>query len=412
MFQSPVYAQLLDYLERNQPFYMDLLQQMVSVNSFTANPDGVNDLGNLVAAAFAGLDFETERVQSVNPAFGKHIVLTRQGRSNRKIGLVSHLDTVFPPDEEARNNFTWRREGDRIYGPGTIDIKGGTVLIFMVLTALRKVVPEIFNDITWLVLLNASEEALGTDFGELCTQRLAADTLAALVFEGGRQEKGTFSIVTARKGMALFKVAVEGRASHAGSSHERGANAIVQMADIIRRIADLTDYEHDLTFNAGTVSGGTVVNRVPHYAEAEVEMRAFLPAVFDEGVAAMQALNGQATVRSADDGYPCRVMVEIVRQTPAWPGNPASDRLLAVWQQAAKSLGLRVVAEERGGLSDGNLLWQHFPTIDGLGPAGANAHCSEQSIDGSKEQEYALASSFVPRALLNAVAILKLVEQS
>ncbi|HMQ56322.1 MAG TPA: hypothetical protein PKD98_29850, partial [Anaerolineae bacterium] len=83
---------------------------------------------------------------------------------------------------------------------------------------------------------------------------------------------------------------------------------------------------------------------------------------------------------------------------------------LAVWQEAAESLGLRVEPERRGGLSDGNHIWRQIPTLDGLGPAGGNAHCSERSADGSKDQEYVLVSSFVPKALLNIVAILRLIK--
>ena len=67
------------------------------------------------------------------------------------------------------------------------------------------------------------------------------------------------------------------------------------------------------------------------------------------------------------------------------------------------------IEEARGGLSDGNWTWQRFPTLDGLGPTGANPHCSERSPDGSKDQEYVLVPSFVPKALLNTTAILKLV---
>jgi glutamate carboxypeptidase len=66
--------------------------------------------------------------------------------------------------------------------------------------------------------------------------------------------------------------------------------------------------------------------------------------------------------------------------------------------------------EERGGLSDGNLIWDNVPTLDGLGPWGDNDHCSERSADGSKLPEYVEVSSFVPKAALNTVAILKLLE--
>ena len=80
-----------------------------------------------------------------------------------------------------------------------------------------------------------------------------------------------------------------------------------------------------------------------------------------------------------------------------------------VWAAAAAELGLKTTAaQSRGGLSDGNWLWDLLPTIDGLGPEGDNAHSSERSDDGSKDQEYVLASSFVPKALLNIAAIVRL----
>jgi glutamate carboxypeptidase len=64
--------------------------------------------------------------------------------------------------------------------------------------------------------------------------------------------------------------------------------------------------------------------------------------------------------------------------------------------------------QERGGLSDGNLIWDAVPTLDGLGPWGDNDHCSERSLDGTKLPEYVEISSFVPKALLNTLAILNL----
>lgn len=402
-------ARLQNYLNGQLPFYLDLLHQMVSINSFTANAAGVNKLGGLTAGAFAGLGFTAEKIPSKAPAFGRHLVLTRPGKSGRKIGLVSHLDTVFPPDEELRHNFVWRPEGNRIYGPGVIDIKGGTVMIYMVLAALKAVLPQVFDDITWVVLMNAAEETVAPDFTDLCLERLAgADTLACLIFETGRIQQGQGWVVVARKGMALYRIKVEGRSAHAGSFHPKGASAVSQMAQTIRQIEALTDYTRDLTFNIGTVAGGTVINRVPHMAVASGEMRAFSQAVYKEGLDKLLSLAGQGQVCSPEDGFPCRINIDVYHQMPPWPRNPATDHLLALWQRAGKWLGLTIGPEERGGLSDGNLIWPHVPSIDGLGPSGRNAHCSEQSADGTKEQEYVEPASFVPKALLNLLAILQL----
>src|SRR5439155_26724447 len=101
---------LKSYLDQQLPAALEILRQMVGINSFTSNPEGVARLARFTAECFAPLGFTAEHVPSTNPEFGAHLVMTRCGKSSRNIALVSHLDTVFPPEEEARNNFRWYPE--------------------------------------------------------------------------------------------------------------------------------------------------------------------------------------------------------------------------------------------------------------------------------------------------------------
>src|SRR5437773_546661 len=139
------------------PEALQMLEQMVGINSYTTNREGVDRLGNFTADCFAPLGFGAEFVPCTNINFGDHVVLTRHGRSGRSIAMISHLDTVFPPEEEARNNFHWQAESDRIYGPGTHDIKGGTVMEWQMLQALQVLAPAAFQDTTWKLFWNSSE---------------------------------------------------------------------------------------------------------------------------------------------------------------------------------------------------------------------------------------------------------------
>jgi glutamate carboxypeptidase len=407
---------LNEYLQKRLPVYIDLLRQMVEINSFTTNSIGVNQLGKLTLKAFDSLGFKPEFIQSINPNFGKHLFLYHSALAPRtsantnvgnSIALVSHLDTVFSSDEEMKNQFFFRQSGDKIYGPGTVDIKGGTVMIFMVLDAMTNFYPREFEQLNWIICLDASEETASEDFGMLCKDRLLPDCMACLIFEGGTPDQAGYPLVTSRKGRAEFLVSVEGRGAHAGNFHKQGVNAIVQLSDTIKKIASYTDYAQHITFNVGVVNGGTVVNRVPHHAEAQVEMRAFSPQIFETGLQKMLSLDGSLGITS-QNGFPCQVYVKCVSRNAPWPRNSKTDWLFEIWSNAAEAIGARVLPEERGGLSDGNLLWDSIPVLDGLGPSGANAHCSEYSSDSSKDQEYALLSSFIPKALLNITAIASL----
>ncbi|MCS7246934.1 MAG: M20/M25/M40 family metallo-hydrolase [Anaerolineales bacterium] len=407
---------LQTYLEGRLPHYLDILGQMVTINSFTTNVNGVNELGKLTAEIFAPYGFRAEFVSSAR-GYGNHLFLHRQaqplkpGFRKTTLALISHLDTVYSPEEQERNQFYWRIEGERAYGPGCVDIKGGTVMILMILDALQKGFTEDFEQTEWIVALNASEEVLSEDFGRLCLQRFPESTQACLVFEAGNIQDRTFKLVVARKGRAYFHVNVEGRSAHSGNHHQGGANAIVQLAYTIQRLASLTDYERQLTVNVGVVRGGTVVNRVPHFAQAEAELRAFSPSVFDEAVLRVLALEKERQVVS-QDGFECRVNIHLIERTDPWPENEATQRLFRLWRDVGARLNMIVSDEKRGGLSDGNHFWSHFPTLDGLGPSGNNAHCSERDLTSGKDQEYVMIPSFVPKALLNTLAISKLIREA
>lgn len=403
---------LLAFLQKEMPKALDLLRKMVEINSFTYNRKGVDLLGRFTAECFAPLGFEAEFVPSENPEWGAHLVLTRRGSSARSLALVSHLDTVFPPEEEQRNGFRWQVEGDYIFGPGTQDIKGGTVMMWLVLRALQFYSPRIFDALTWKLFWNSSEECFSPDFATVCRSRLDKSALAALVFEAEGRAEAKGLVVVGRKGRGTWRVTVSGRGAHAGGKHRQGANAAVQLGLVLSRIASLTDYAHDLTFNVGRISGGAGLNRVPHEAIAEGEFRAFTPEIYAQAKAGLLALAGPGTVCSPQDNFRCRVQIEVLSECRPWPRNANTDSLFSLWKETADSLEVPLGSEERGGLSDGNLLWDWVPTLDGLGPWGDNDHCSERTPDGSKLPEFVQISSFVPKATLNTLALIALVKRS
>ena len=381
---------------------------MVGINSFSTNRDGVRELARFTVGCFAPLGFAAKFVPSRSPEFSDHLVLTRPGRTPKSLALISHLDTVFPPEEEARNNFKWSVEDNRIYGPGTNDIKGGSVMMWLVVSALRAQAPELFEAVTWKLIWNSSEECFSPDFGDVCRAEFNADTLAALIFESEGRLGQEHLMVVARKGRATWRATVNGRGAHAGSNHPQGANAIVQLGRVVDRIAALTDYSRELTVTVGRISGGTVLNRVPHEAVAEGELRTFAPEVFAKAKRDLLVLAGPGDVRSKADGFACDLKIEILSESRPWPRNPGTDGLYAHWHAAGGELGYPINEQERGGLSDGNLIWDAVPALDGLGPWGENSHCSERSMDGSKLPEYVEASSFVPKAMVNVSAIARL----
>lgn len=385
------------------PAALDLLRQLVSINSFTANPAGVDAVARLTAEAFAALGFASEFVPCTIAGTGHHLFLTRRGAGGEPVVLVTHSDTVFPPEEEARHDFRWdpRPEEGRIYGPGTIDIKGGTVSIWLLLHLLREHAPEMFEQTHWIIAANAAEEVTGDDFGHATEERCQGVARAVLVFEGGPVDERGWHIVTSRKGRSTWKLHAEGKAAHAGSQHHEGVNAIDALAGVLPGISAMTSAGDERTVNLGMVRGGTVVNRVPHEAAAEWECRATAPEALQAADAFFASLSGNAANGAL-------LTAERTGHTAAWPQTAAAAALFRHWERAAAAMGLAAVPVPRGGLSDANHLWRLGPTLDGLGPWGGNAHCSVRSADGSKLPEYLETKSLVPKAVMNASALVDL----
>lgn len=415
---------LSTFFKARLPAAIGHLEQLVSINSWTRNGPGVNEVGKLTAGLFAPMGFEAETIPAEDPEFGSHLFLKRRGTpGGPTVIFVGHLDTVYPPGEEARHDFRWQLAGDRIFGPGTTDIKGGTVMMYLTLLGLAEASPASFGKTNWLLAFNAAEEEIlaSADFATH-VQRLVSDdenVEACLVFESGGWSGDddasggkSFSVVTSRKGRLIFHLHARGRNAHAGSFHQQGASAIAQLAEVIPGALALTDYERGLTCNIGTLSGGTALNTIPDSARASGEARAFDPALLDEAATALRKLHGISTIRSGDRKHAARIEVEIVGTVNPMPENPEALSLAEHWKAAAQTMGYSLHLESRGGLSDANYLYKSFPTLDGMGPHGFNIHCASRSPerDGSpaSEPESVCVGSFVPRATLNTLSLLSL----
>lgn len=389
--------------EQRLPAMLEWLRAMVEVNSLTTNAAGVNEVGRITAKGFAALGFTPEWVEPEDPRHGRHLFLRRGPADQPPIVLVTHLDTVYSAEEEAANNFRWHEEGGRIYGPGTVDIKGGTALIRLMLEVMQAAMPGMLEQHAWMIAANSAEEVISADFSRRLHERCPSGARAVLVFEGGPRDASGWQLVTARKGRLEYRIECQGRGAHAGSAHGQGINAVVELARLLQGIQALTDISRDLTVNVASMHGGSVLNRVPHEACAELEMRAFEPLALADAAADVEQLQGL----TAGGAIVC---VKRLGSTPPWPASAGAAGLVSHWEKAAASMGLAVVPRSRGGLSDANYLHDLGPTVDGLGPSGGNAHCSERSADGSKIPEYVEVDSFVPKAVMNLLGLASLLE--
>jgi glutamate carboxypeptidase len=311
---------------------LSLLEELVSINSYSKNHEGINQAGELVRRKMP--ENLKHRIIKDRNGVKHHLFSTGTESESLNLALVGHVDTVFPPDTESRR---YEVTGDRVFGAGITDMKAGVVVIIHALRILDEM--GMLKSIPVRCLINGDEE-IGSTHSQPVIKELAKWASYGLVFEGGGRGG---EVVYARRGIRRFKLTVTGQAQHAGVWEGPKASAILELSRMVQSLEALNDSEGGISLNVGKISGGKIVN------------------------------NPENTMTSAT--------VNCHHRRPAGCPIDGTDRLYNMVRDTAAELGQKVEKERRGGTSDANFLVDGgVPTLDGMGPSGALDHSSEECI--------------------------------
>ncbi|MBS0621542.1 MAG: hydrolase, partial [Verrucomicrobia bacterium] len=348
--------QMIKWLETQQQEMLSLTLQLAAINSSSHNAPGLAAMRHAVRLAFAPLSKDSE--EEVNDS----VIFRKEG--SPRVLLMGHLDTVFP------KNWECRIEGERLYGPGVADMKGGLVVLLYALLALeREKLP-----LGWTVCLNCDEE-IGSPHSRALFPKFAQEHAFALIFEPAL-EGG--ALASARKGSATYEIFAKGQASHAGRNLNEGRSAILALAELSLALEGIA--------NIGTIEGGIAPNIVPQEAHATLNMRSFDEKALLKIPDLAQAIGERRGVTFTLEGGIAR---------PPKPLDPKTQVLL----EAFHALDAKILWRESGGVCDGNnLAALGLPTIDSLGVRGGGLHSST---------EYLEIPSLVERAKLVALFLKK-----
>jgi glutamate carboxypeptidase len=370
----------LEYLSARQDEILSSLETLVQAESPSNQKPLVDACGRTLTKLFEehlGVSAEVIPENEV----GHHLKF-QLGEGSEQILVVGHFDTVWDP-----GRVSLRREGERLYGPGVLDMKAGLIIALWGAKALRQMGMPLRHK---LVFLCNSDEEIGSLTSRPLIEAEARKSRAVLVMEPAEAHTG--ALKTGRKGVGIFRLRAKGVSAHAGNHHEKGVNAIWELAKQIDFLQGLTDYNVGTTVNVGVVRGGTRDNVVPESAEAEVDVRV---ATMAEAERICGILNG---LKPQIPGAVLEVTGGLNR--PPMERTAATGQLFEKAHQAAAELGFELTEASVGGGSDGNFTAAlGVPTLDGLGAVGDGPHA---------EYEHILIPSLVQRAALFANLVSRL----
>ena len=353
----------------NLPFDTDAMLQGLRVwveqESPTWDTAAVNAMLDLAARDMAIMGATIERIAG-RQGFGGCI---RARFPHPKFGepgilIAGHLDTVHPVG--TLKHLPWRREGNKCFGPGIFDMKGGN---YLSLEAIRQLARASIETPLPITILFTPDEEVGTPSTRDIIEAEAARNKYVLVPEPGRPNNG---VVTGRYAIARFNLEAIGKPSHAGATLSSGRSAIREMARQIIAIDAMTG--DDCTFSVGIVHGGQWVNCVATTCSGEALSMAKRQDDLDRGVERMLALSGTS------DGVTFKVTRGVTR--PVWEPDAGTLALFEKAKGLAKMLDIDLTHGSAGGGSDGNFTGaMGIPTLDGLGVRGADAHTLNEHIE-------------------------------
>lgn len=353
----------------NLPFDTDTMLQglraWVECESPTWDAPAVDRMLDLAAREMAIMGATIEHIAG-RQGFGGYVRARfphpKQGQPG--ILIAGHLDTVHPVGTLAK--LPWRREGDKCYGPGICDMKGGN---YLSLEAIRQLQRAAFTTPLPITVLLTPDEEVGTPSVRDVVEAEAARNKYVLVPEPGRENNG---VVTGRYAIARFNLEATGKPSHAGATLSSGRSAIREMARQVIAIDAMTG--PDCTFSVGIVHGGQWVNCVATTCIGEALSMAKRQADLDRGVERMLALSGTS------NDVTFKVTRGVTR--PVWEPDAGTMALYEKARGIAKAMGLELPHGSAGGGSDGNFTGaMGIPTLDGLGVRGADMHTLNEYIE-------------------------------
>ncbi len=354
------YAQI--YLPKFQSYQDELIQRLeliVNINSGTGQIDGVNAIMSYLEQWLRDIGFAVTLHNSAS--YGNNVVARRKGKGELRLLLVGHVDTVYPQGAVAAQPFHIR---DGIaFGPGVIDMKSG---VLMGIYTLQALVESGFEEYSELIFVFNNDEEVGSTGSAPLLREIAGQVDVGLVLESSRSLE---FVTRARKGAEKYEMEVTGIPAHSGAEPNRGRSAVIELAHKMIAIHHLNSLFPGVTFNVTRISSSEPLNVVPDSARCHISVRAFNQRGLDLAATAMDQIAAGCSIPDT------QTRLTRTRGRLAYEATPQIMRLVEIAQSEAQGLGVELIAESKGGVSDANLLMEvGVPTLDSLGPIGGGMH--------------------------------------
>ena len=379
-------AQVFAAATAQQAAVVETLKSLVAIESGSTDVEGLAKLANLIDDRLKALGFKTERRKATAGAGADIVIGTLKGIGKRNIMLQGHMDTVY--ERGILQSQPIKQEGNRLYGPGIADDKGGIAVILHAIRMLNDAGWKNYNTLT--VLVNPDEEVGSIGSGEtIAVLADQHDVVLSCEPTAAKEVAKTEALLLGAAGTASVVLEVKGRASHAGAAPELGRNAIYEISHQMLQTRDLAKEVLGTIMNWTNVVSNKATNQIPELAVARADVRLLRPGV---EVRLNELL--QAKIASSKLIPDTTTTAKMTIGRPAFIANDAGKALAARAQAIYKEMDRELTLVPMvGGATDAAFAGRSgkAAVVESFGLAGAGYHARDEYIE---------LDSIVPRLYL------------
>ncbi|MGO2132831.1 MAG: glutamate carboxypeptidase [Halomonas sp.] len=337
--ESDVNQTLLDAAQAQQAALIESLRDMVEIESGSDDIEGLERMARYTEDSLRALGADTRRIPATNDMPPGLVRGVFKGSGTLNVALLAHMDTVYQPGILELE--PWRRDGNRIYGPGIADDKGGIAVILNSLAILQKMGWDDYDTLT--VQFNADEEIGSPGSGTIIAE-LGSENDVVLSYEPSpsKEVAGSEGVLLSAAGTASMSMVVHGRAAHAGAAQEDGRNALIELAHQLVQTRDIADSVPGSQLNWTSAESGTARNQIPGQAQAGADVRITRKGAAEELLEAVRVRVEESPL--IPDTYPA-VSLEILR--PMFEAGERGRALAELAQSIYSELGEGKLGQEK-----------------------------------------------------------------
>lgn len=347
----------------------------MAIESGTRDREGLARIADHLEGRLKALGANVERRKT--EAGNSDVLLGRfEGRGKRRLMLIAHMDTVYLPGTLAQQ--PWKQEGNRLYGPGIADDKGGLAVILHAVQLLHQAGWRDYARLT--ILLNGDEESGSRGSGEMIAAEAAQhDVVLSFEPSGAAASPHGEGVLLAAAGTGLVTMRVKGKASHAGAAPELGRNALVELAYKVLQTQDVAKGIPGAQLNWTTLTTGTISNQIPEQATVGGDLRLTQPDAADKLLPALRAKVAES--RRVPD---TETTVTLTVGRPPFVGGERTLALARRAQAIYAELGRKLALYPgSGGATDAAYAQRpgNAAVLEALGLPGAGYHARDEYIE-------------------------------